>query len=213
MVTLALAAAVAVLFAASRIGTRAGRQLTFDQPHTLEERYDLGDFYDATARALRSAESFQSAVWTASETSSGRLSHVLAAARARVERGGDFTAALERAAVELGDPAFSRYVDAAAICLPLGGPTATVFAVLAEADRSDRDVARELTSLIAPARLSAQLIASLPIAFVAFSAAIDPGVLSALLAWPLGIGCTAAGLSLDAIGFLWMRRTVDRARW
>ncbi len=213
MVTLTVVSVLVCLFGAARVGNRS-RRLPAPTPDPSEVgSYDLGDFYDATARALRSSASFQSAVWTSIEATGGSLRRTLSLARMRVEAGGDFIASLERAAAELGDPSLQRYADAAAICLPLGGPTAEVFDVLADSQRRDRDFERELAALAAPARLSARLIAVLPVAFLALSAAIDPGVLGALGAWPNGVLCTAAGLALDAIGFAWMHRTVEGGQW
>jgi tight adherence protein B len=69
------------------------------------------------------------------------------------------------------------------------------------ADRDDRRVQA------AQARLSAHVMTAVPIVMLALLVASD-GDVRAILATPIGAACVALGLSLNATGWLWMRRIV-----
>lgn len=50
------------------------------------------------------------------------------------------------------------------------------------------------------------MISVAPVAFCTLAAATDPRTATFLFRQPAGLACLAAGLSLDALGALWMAR-------
>jgi tight adherence protein B len=66
----------------------------------------------------------------------------------------------------------------------------------------------EAGALSAQARLSAVVVGVAPIAYVLFAAAADRRAASLLVTSSTGRVCLVAGLTLDALAVLWMRRIV-----
>ena len=65
---------------------------------------------------------------------------------------------------------------------------------------------QETKALAAQARLSAMVVALAPPVFTLLAGATDPAILQFLLGTPAGWACLVAGLGLDLVGALWMRR-------
>ena len=68
----------------------------------------------------------------------------------------------------------------------------------------------ERSSWSSQARLSARVMAVLPIAVLGFLVVIDDGAASTITS-PTGGALVGLGLLLDGVGFVWMRRIVERA--
>jgi tight adherence protein B len=69
-------------------------------------------------------------------------------------------------------------------------------------------VIAEAHALSAQARLSAVVVGSAPIAYLAWSVLVDPASLHSLVATPVGQVCLAIGLALELVGAWWMRRII-----
>jgi tight adherence protein B len=99
-------------------------------------------------------------------------------------------------------------VRAAAVALSLGAsgvaiPSLGVEAVAAGL-RARHAAAAELRAHSAQARLSAAVLAVLPLAFTAWVALTQPHALAYLVGTPAGLGCLGAGLALEAVGLVWI---------
>ena len=70
----------------------------------------------------------------------------------------------------------------------------------------------EVAAMASQARASALVITIAPLAFAALAAATDDRTAAFLLRSPLGVACLAAGLALDVVAAVWMRRLtrIDR---
>lgn len=89
-----------------------------------------------------------------------------------------------------------------------GGRTAPALEGVATALTDRLEVADELRSLTAQARLSAWVLAALPIVGVLGFSLLDPGVARVLLATPPGWACLLVGGAMEAGGVLVVRRLV-----
>ncbi len=90
----------------------------------------------------------------------------------------------------------------------LGGAAAGPLNGLADSLSARLAICAETRAQSAQARVSAIVVALIPLGFLAFSAAIDPDAIDALVARPLGRICLIVGIGLDGLAALWMRRIV-----
>jgi tight adherence protein B len=123
--------------------------------------------------------------------------------------------------VELGDP-MDDAVDAWAAGLSsadarlaagvlhlhrrTGGALAATLEELASMLRARRSAARELRSLTAQARLSANILGLLPLGFFAFLSVVARDDMIAALATPVGASAILVGLLLQTAAYVWIRR-------
>lgn len=87
-----------------------------------------------------------------------------------------------------------------------GGRAAGPLDALAAAMREEEAAVAEATAQAAQGRLSAVLLAALPVVSLSLSAVADPASVSALVVHPLGRLVFAAGVALEVLGMAWMRR-------
>lgn len=124
----------------------------------------------------------------------------------RVEAGAPVTDELDRWADRLGHP------DAELVRAVLSLGVSTGSALAATLDRAagrivDRaELQREIRGLAAPARASALLLTIAPVGFLVLLATVDERVLVTIATVPVATGCVVAGLALNGVGWLWMRR-------
>ncbi len=83
-----------------------------------------------------------------------------------------------------------------------------LFDTVARTLRERAALAGELRAQTAQARASAAALSALPLLFTGLCALADRGVLSFLTGTLLGAACLVAGAGLQAMGLLWMHRTI-----
>ena len=81
----------------------------------------------------------------------------------------------------------------------MGGRAADAIDGLASSLRHRLDAVAEARSLSAQARLSAVVVGAAPLGYLAFSAMVDPGAVTALVATGVGRVCLVVGLGLEAL--------------
>ncbi|HZQ79485.1 MAG TPA: type II secretion system F family protein [Acidimicrobiia bacterium] len=134
--------------------------------------------------------------------------------------GADLARVVERAAAGGLGPALAAWAEerplppvaAAAAALRVtvdaGGPGAAALEGLAAALRDRADAAAEVAALSAQARLSAVVVGAAPVASLALSLVADRRVAPTLVTTGPGRACLAAGLGLEGLAAVWMRRIV-----
>jgi tight adherence protein B len=108
-------------------------------------------------------------------------------------------------------PGVRAAAGALAVAATLGGRAADAIDGLASSLRHRLDAAAEARSLSAQARLSAVVVGAAPLGYLAFSAVVDPAAVTALVATDVGRVCLMAGLGLEALAALWIRRILRSA--
>lgn len=162
---------------------------------------------ELVARSLRSGASLGQAIAEAGAATPGRLGADLAALAEEVRLGRGLVDALEGwGARRHAVPGVALAVAALTVAAETGGARARAIDGLAVTLRDRLDVAGELRALTSQARLSALVLTVAPLAFAVFAAVADPKTGRFLSRTPLGLALVAAGLGLDALGALWMRR-------
>lgn len=161
---------------------------------------------EAVARGLRSGASLNQAVAEAAATTPGGLGAELRQAVVEAGHGTSLVTALDRLAGRRPLPGVQLAVAALCLGVETGGAQARAVDGVAVTMRERLAVAAEVQALSSQARVSALVIGLAPVGFGAFAAATDPRHAEFLLRTPVGLGFVTAGLVLDGLGWLWMKR-------
>jgi tight adherence protein B len=128
---------------------------------------------------------------------------------ARLTRRCDLGAPLDDAlavwASERSEPGFRSAAGALAVAAGTGGRSAEALDGLASSLRDRIEITAEARALSAQARLSAIVVGSLPLAYLAGCAILDPRQVRVLTQTSFGLVCLAGGLSLEVLAALWIR--------
>ena len=168
----------------------------------------LPDVLKLTASSLRAGfallQGLEAVTKQLQEPSAGELQRVIIEARL----GRPVEEALEAAAKRIGNRDFAESVAAVRIQQEAGGNLASLFETLAETMLQRVQLRREIRTLTAEARLSAYVLAGLPLLIAGFLFATSPKYVLVLFHNQAGKIALLAALALQLIGFLWMFRTV-----
>lgn len=171
----------------------------------------LPDALDAVARSVRSGASLRQALHEATAAVRGPLHDDLAVVVRDVGDGASVDDALTRWCVRRPLPGVRLATAALALGAETGGASAQAIDGVTATLRTNLGIAGEVRALSSQARLSALVIVLAPIAFSFLAATSDGTTAAFLLGTPVGWVCLAAGLGLDAIGWLWMRTLTEVA--
>jgi tight adherence protein B len=168
---------------------------------------DLPEVVEALARAVRAGSSIRGAVASVAMGARGATGADLAHLAARLDRGAPLPVVLDEWRLRRREV---REVALVAVALQIaadaGGSVARALDGVADTIRSQQHLRAEINALASQAEASAVLIALLPLAFAAVAGAADPDTLAFLVSTPFGLVCLAAGIVLDAVALVWMRR-------
>ena len=123
--------------------------------------------------------------------------------------GRDMELALEDLATRMGSQDFDWVVMAIRIQREVGGNLAELLTNVAETMVSRERLRREVSALTAEGRLSAIIVGLLPFVIGAAIAVLNPGYINALFTDPLGRIMLLGATILMAVGFFWMKKTVE----
>jgi tight adherence protein B len=141
----------------------------------------------------------------------GPLAADLRRVRSRADLGVGLSDALAAWPAERDLPDVRAVAGALAVAESLGGRSAHALDGLAKSLRDRLGAAAEARSLSAQARLSAVVVGASPLAYLVFSALVDPGSVGQLVGTGIGRVCLVVGLVLEAAAALWMRRILASA--
>jgi tight adherence protein B len=166
----------------------------------------LPSVLDDIARAVRSGSSLPHACAAAAAAGSDGVRSELAAVVARAGRGLSLATALGQWSRHHPSPDVRLAGAALSLAASAGGAQARAVDGVAATVRERRALAAEVRAQSAQARLSAIVIGLLPVAFLLWAVATDGRTAAFLVADPIGWACLVAGIVLEALGALWMRR-------
>ncbi|HEY3097116.1 MAG TPA: type II secretion system F family protein [Acidimicrobiia bacterium] len=182
------------------LGTRARRRYAAALPPALEH----------IAAHLRGGGTVAHGV-TALADGDGPLASDMRRVRTRADLGVGLADALAAWPVERDLAEVRAVAGALAVAETLGGRSAHALDGLARSLRDRLGAAAEARSLSAQARLSAVVVGASPLAYLVFSALVDPASVDQLVGTGAGRVCLVAGLALEAAAALWMRRILMSA--
>lgn len=170
----------------------------------------LAEAVVAIAAAVRAGLSLRQAVAEAAESADSPLRGELESVVQRLETGEPLETALSRLDRTLGLSDARLMVNALTIHARTGGDLPSLLEEIARLVYVRLDDRRAVRALTAQARSSGAVLAVLPIGFVALLSGTGGDGLGAFYRSPSGAGFLVAALSLQALGFAWMRRIVRR---
>jgi tight adherence protein B len=168
----------------------------------------LPAWLDGAARAARSGASLRHALVDGASIVQGeRVGSYLAPYAEQLNRGTPLVAVLDDLADR--DASASRDLVWRALRLAgnIGGPSTTVLDAVASTLHERAALAREVRALSTQARASAAVMVAAPAVFAIGAVSADPRVAQFFGSAP-GLACVVAGVTLDAVGALWMARLV-----
>ena len=166
----------------------------------------VAEWCDDLARRLRSGASLSNALATSlpNDPATRRATDEL---RRRLDRGRSVVAAAESARLGEAGPNLLLAFRIIAPAAQLGGSPAAAIDRTAGTLRQRAADADERTVHAAQARLSAHVLTVVPVAMLVLLVVADGDIRSAATS-TLGATCIALGVSLNAIGSIWMRRII-----
>ncbi|MGD9701690.1 MAG: type II secretion system F family protein [Acidimicrobiia bacterium] len=172
---------------------------------------ELAGDLEHVARLVRSGRSLGAGL---ADVAAERPGSLLAAIAARRAAGASLLEAVAAEGRELsgspgtGDDDQRLAVAVLAAVVDAGGPGGAALDRAADTIRERAAVRADRVAHAAQARLSAQILSFLPLAFTGWTTITDDRVARFLLSTPLGALCLAIGVTLDLVGWRWMHRLV-----
>jgi Flp pilus assembly protein TadB len=168
-------------------------------------RPDYAALLDAIARQVRSGSSLTTAVVDETDPSTP-----LGVVVARLAEGGSLADALAEIVPHHADLALT--VQALSATAHLGGPIAATLDEAAAVLRERTAARAERRAHGSQARLSARVLTIVPLVFAVWSAIASERTRDVYLSTAAGGICALCGLTLNAIGWQWMKRIIGPAR-
>jgi tight adherence protein B len=182
--------------------------------HTLGKRADklreqLPDVLTIMASSLRAGHSFlQSLDTTAKEISQPAASEFQRVV-AEIRLGRPAEDSLEALAERVGSADFKWAVLAVNIQREVGGNLAEILDTVADTLRERATLRRQIGVLTAEGRLSAWVLALLPLGIGIYMGAVNPSYIGKLFTTTVGLVMVITAVALLGVGVLWMRKIVD----
>jgi tight adherence protein B len=193
---------------AGPIESLAGRVHARLAASRMWRRFDerLPEGVAAVARSLRSGASLRQALAEAAASSPQPVAAPFAEVLAAADAGRSLPDALDDWARRCPRRNVRLLVTALSVAHDTGGASAQAVDGVAATLRRRQAARAEAAALATQARTSAYVLAGVPLVVCVFALATGGASARFLLGTPVGLGCLALGLALDAAGAWWMLR-------
>jgi tight adherence protein B len=172
-------------------------------------REQLPDVLTIMASSLRAGHSFMQALDTVAKEIAQPAATEFQRVVAEIRLGRPAEDALEALAERVGSADFMWAVLAVNIQREVGGNLAEILDNVADTLRERATLRRQIKVLTAEGRLSAWVLALLPVGIALYMTAANPHYIGLLVTTTIGRVMLAGGLLLMGIGIYWMRRIVE----
>ena len=172
-------------------------------------REQLPDVLTIMASSLRAGHSFMQALDTVAKEIAQPAATEFQRVVAEIRLGRPAEDALEALAERVGSADFMWAVLAVNIQREVGGNLAEILDNVADTLRERATLRRQIKVLTAEGRLSAWVLALLPVGIALYMTAANPHYIGLLVTTTIGRVMLAGGLILMGIGIYWMRRIVE----
>jgi len=185
----------------------ANRSLAARRQRRRQESLDeaLGASLQLMIDQLRVGRDLTGAFTTVAESALFPLNEILDSVLAEARLGRPLHDAVEAAA----DAEQNRHFDVIASAIGLhghhGGSLTEILSTVSESIEAEDELRREVETLTAEGRLSAQVLMALPLASLALLSLLSPGYAGPLFTTSAGHALTIVGLVLGAAGWGWLR--------
>jgi tight adherence protein B len=198
LIVAAVGAAFPTLLLRSALSKRADRL-----------REQLPDVLTIMAASLRAGHSFLQSLDTVAKEIAQPAASEFQRVVAEIRLGRPAEDALEALAERVGSADFKWAVLAVNIQREVGGNLAEILDTVADTLRERAMLRRQIKVLTAEGRLSAWVLALLPIAIGLYMFAVNPDYIGALFKSTIGWVMLITAAVLMVLGILWMRKIVD----
>jgi tight adherence protein B len=172
-------------------------------------REQLPDVLTIMASSLRAGHSFLQALDTVAREIPAPANVEFQRLVAEIRLGRPAEDALEALADRVGSSDFRWAVLAVNIQREVGGNLAEILDNVSDTLRERATMRRQIRVLTAEGRLSAWVLAILPVAIGVYMFAVNPEYISLLFTTQVGLFMTGVAGVLMVLGILWMRKIVD----
>lgn len=174
------------------------------QRERLDEQF--AEYVEATAMAVRGGLSIRHAMAFAAEETEEPLAPLLHRVLKDQRLGSSFDRALDRLAEELPTNETRLLVLVLRLHSRSGGNLADSLDEVASSIRQRMTSRRDLHVLSAQGRMSGFILALLPLTFFVVLAASSRSDISPVLRSPAGVALVSSGLTLQGLGYVWIKR-------
>jgi len=172
-------------------------------------RDQLPDVLTIMASSLRAGHSFMQSLDTVAKEIAQPAATEFQRVVAEIRLGRPAEDALEALAERVGSADFRWAVLAVNIQREVGGNLAEILDTVADTLRERATLRRQIKVLTAEGRLSAWVLALLPVAIGLYMAAVNPDYIGLLVTTTIGWVMLGTALVLLVLGVIWMRKIVD----
>jgi tight adherence protein B len=172
-------------------------------------REQLPDVLSIMAASLRAGHSFLQSLDTVAKEIAQPAAAEFQRVVAEIRLGRPAEDALEALAERVGSADFKWAVLAVNIQREVGGNLAEILDTVADTLRERAMLRRQVRVLTAEGRLSAWVLALLPIAIGLYMAAVNPSYIGLLVTTTIGLVMLGTAIVLMVLGILWMRKIVN----
>jgi tight adherence protein B len=196
------AGVIVVIFASVYVSHVASKQ---------KKKFDmqLPDTLNLLSTSLRAGYSVMQAIEAAAQEAPEPTRREFGRAMTEIRLGRPLIDALDDIATRMESKDFEWAVIAIAIQREVGGNLAEVLQSTAETMMHRNRFRREVRALTAEGRISAWIMALMPVAVVAAIWVLNPGYIIPLWSTPVGIGLSIGGVVLMGAGVFWMMKIVN----
>ena len=191
---------------------------TFSLPYlkTLRDRgarlarfeEQLPDALDVVKRALKAGHPFSQALKLVAEDMDDPIAHEFDLVFSEINYGGDVRTALLGLLERIPSVSVMAFVTAVLVQKETGGNLAETFERITAVIRGRFKLHRRVRTLSAEGRLSAWILALVPLVLFGVISLTTPDYLPMLLKDPMGKNLIATALVLGVLGILWIRRII-----
>jgi tight adherence protein B len=168
----------------------------------------LDDSLQLISSGLRAGHSLVRAVDSVSQEAESPTAEEFARVVNEHRLGRDLGDALQLCAERMQSDDLAWAAQAVAVHREVGGNLSEVLDHVGETIRERNQIRRQVATLSAEGKVSANVLIALPIAIAAVLCVVSPSYIGTFVRTPLGLGLIAVSLVLFALGVLWLRALV-----
>lgn len=168
----------------------------------------LDDSLSLVASGLRAGHSLPRAMDAVSQEAESPTAEEFARILNQHRLGRDLGEALQLSADRMKSDDLAWVAQAVAIHREVGGNLSEVLDHVGETIRERNQIRRQVATLSAEGRISANVLIALPVLIAVILAVVSPSYITALITQPLGWALIGASLVLFTIGVVWLRAVV-----
>jgi tight adherence protein B len=168
----------------------------------------LDDTLSLVASGLRAGHSLPRAMDAVAQEADSPTAEEFARILNQHRLGRDLGEALQLSAERMTSDDLAWVAQAVAIHREVGGNLSEVLDHVGETIRERNQIRRQVATLSAEGRISANVLIALPILIAIILAVVSPTYITALITSPIGLLLIGASLVLFAVGIIWLRAVV-----